>query len=91
MSGVVNSLVAAKFLFAAKIMIIPYNNNSNAYIIATLLCGERKFAATSKPPKDSIEVYCLEIVCGLSGSLSALFGLSCLFLRSCGVCFCPDF
>ena len=50
MSSVVwRILVVAKFLFAAKIMFILYNNNSNVYIIATLLCGERKFAATSKP------------------------------------------
>ncbi len=43
-------LVEAKFLFAAKIMFLPYNNNSNDYIIAILLCGEKKFATTSKPP-----------------------------------------
>ena len=48
MSPVVRQiLVAAKFLFAAKIMFLPYNNNT--YIITILLCGERKFAATSKP------------------------------------------
>ena len=35
--GVANYLVAAMFLFAAKIMFMPCNNNSNAYIIATLL------------------------------------------------------
>ena len=53
--GVANYLVAAKFLFAAKIMSMPCNNNIKAYIIATLLCGERKFAATSKTPKHMLK------------------------------------
>ena len=44
------SLVAAKFVFAAKIMFIPYKKDSDAYDNSTLLCGEKDFAATGRPP-----------------------------------------
>ncbi len=35
-------------LFAVKTMFLPYKKISNTYDNTTLLCGERKFAATTE-------------------------------------------